>query len=401
MLFRSATIQDAAGNSASFAGVPATFGNLQVNVATATSVNAAYTAILRTQPDAILVSQAVSQIASGQLSLTQFENGLIAGEQTVWSTLPALVTIDAFYNATPSSALLTTVATATSGTVYYTAAELHGAGYSDPNVWTILGAGWGADPTSNFYHLYNADATGTTAGYTAFLFSAYQAEFGAAPASGNLQNLLGDIPGLAALLSGGGNSATPIQVMGGLYGYLLYAGQSYGIGHYAAAADAFLVAAANGTVTYGPELTAEFPATGAIAMPSAAVGAADPNVITVTSSNQLIDPGTGGHSIQFLADVSGDTLVLHSGGVDQVSGFNPGTDALDFGTLLSEANVDLLGDAAALGNYVTVSDQGADALIRFDPTGHGGGSTVAVLLGSGGTVTALDSLVARGAIRIA
>jgi hypothetical protein len=53
-----------------------------------------------------------------------------------------------------------------------------------------------------------------------------------------------------------------------------------------------------------------------------------------------------------------------------------------------------------LGNYVTIAGQGADALVNFDPTGHGGGGTVAVLQGLGSVVTSLDSLVAQGAVRI-
>jgi hypothetical protein len=60
----------------------------------------------------------------------------------------------------------------------------------------------------------------------------------------------------------------------------------------------------------------------------------------------------------------------------------------------------LSGDVAALGNYVTITDQGADALVNFDPAGHGGGTTVAVLQGLGNTVISLDNLVARGAIRL-
>ena len=189
---------------------------------------------------------------------TAFENSLIASAPAIYTTLAALVTIDAFYDATPSSTILTAVATATSGINYHSATELHNLGYSDPNVWSILGAGWGADQNSSFYALYSVDAAGTTAGYTAFINAAYQQEFGITPTAANLQNLLADIPGLTELLSGGGNATTPIEVMGGLFGYLLYAGQVNEIGHYAGAADAFLQAVANGTAIYGPELTQQF-----------------------------------------------------------------------------------------------------------------------------------------------
>jgi hypothetical protein len=53
-----------------------------------------------------------------------------------------------------------------------------------------------------------------------------------------------------------------------------------------------------------------------------------------------------------------------------------------------------------LSNYVAISNVGADALVGFDPIGHGGGTTVAVLQGLGGTGTDLAALIARGAIHI-
>ncbi|MGO9999810.1 MAG: type I secretion C-terminal target domain-containing protein, partial [Acetobacteraceae bacterium] len=126
----------------------------------------------------------------------------------------------------------------------------------------------------------------------------------------------------------------------------------------------------------------------------------DPGVITVTGSDQLIDPGTGSYTIQFLAGTSADTLVLNAGGVDQVSGFDPSTDVLDLASLLSAAGVDLKGSFATLGNYVAITDQGANALVNFDPSGHANGSTVAVLQGLSGVVTNLDSLLTQSAIRI-
>ena len=276
-----------------------------------------------------------------------------------------------------------------------------------------MGANWGADPTSNFFAQYDADATGTTSGYTAFIDAVYQLEFGKQPSAANLQNLLNDIPGVTALLSGPGKTAPPMQIMGGLYGYLLYAGQANGIGHYASAAEAFLQAAANGTVTYGPELTVEFPpgavavtasaiseAPGVTALSTTAASSADPNIITVTGSDQLIDPGMGNHTIQFLADTSADTLVSHKGGTDQISGFDPGTDVLDLRSLLTGTGLELTGNVSALSSYLTVVDQGSNALLNFDPAGHGGGATMAVLQGLGATLTGLNTLIADGAIRV-
>jgi len=122
--------------------------------------------------------------------------------------------------------------------------------------------------------------------------------------------------------------------------------------------------------------------------------------VTISISDKSIDPGLGDHMIRFIASVSGDTLVLHANGLDQVYGFDPSTDVLDLRSLLREANVDLDGNTALLGNFLTVADQGADALLRFDPTEQGGGSAVAVLSGLGGIVTGLDALATLGAIKI-
>jgi hypothetical protein len=153
--------------------------------------------------------------------------------------------------------------------------------------------------------------------------------------------------------------------------------------------DTSVITAESGTGTYISGATS-----------ASAMGTADPAVITITGSNQLIHPGMGGQTIQFMAGASADTLVLGSGGVDQVSGFDLATDALDVGSLLSGANLNLGGDIAALNGYLTVADQGTDAVIGFDPTGLGGGNTIAVLHGLGSVVTGLDTLIANGAIRM-
>jgi len=356
------------------------------------AVQSAYAAILRTQPTTAVVNQTVTQIDTGQTTLAQFESRLIASDQALYTTLPTLVTIDAYYDATPQSSTLTAVAASTGSPAqvggFYSAAYLHSLGYSDPNVWTIMASQWGADQTSTFYQLYSSYGSN----YSSFISAVYEREFGFAPSATNLQNLVNDVPGVENLLAGGGGAATPIQVVSGIYGYLLYVGQTTPslATQYGTAADAFVQAAANGTVVYGPELTQEFP-------PGAS---ADSSVVTITDSDQFIAPGSSSNTMQFLPGASGDTLLLNPGGLDQVSGFNPSTDVLDFSALLSAANIDLSGDIAALGNYVTVVDQGANALVNFDPTGHGGGNTVAVLQGLGSTVTGLGTLIADNAIRI-
>jgi hypothetical protein len=169
--------------------------------------------------------------------------------------------------------------------------------------------------------------------------------------------------------------------------------------------DAMVTTAINATTTYiSSTATAQgtvVAGNAATAVTSSVAGSGDPNVITVTGSDQLIDPGTGNHTIQFLPGVSSATLVVHPDGVDQVYGFDPGTDVLDLRSLLSHANINLNGSVAALGNYLTIIDQNANALVDFDPTGHAGGSTVAVLHGLGSAVTGLNTLIAQGAIRFA
>jgi hypothetical protein len=378
--------------------------------ATLPAATSAYEAILRTAPIPATIDQAAAQIDSSQTTLAAFENSLIDNEQTMYTTLPALVTIDAFYGATPQSVILDGVAASTGSPSqiggFYSAAYLHSLGYSDANVWTIMASQWGADQTSGFFKLYNSFGSN----YSGFISAVYQREFGFAPTAANLRNLVNDIPGVQSLLGGGSGAATPIQVVSGIYGYLLEVGQTTPslTTQYATAANAFLLAAANGTVSYGPELTTEFSAgsstvTDATAsvlseVDSSADARADPGVITITGSDQLIDPGTGSHIIQFLTGAGADTVVLHTGGVDQISGFDPATDVLNLQSLLVETGLDLTRDVSALSNYVTIVDQGTDAILRFDPTGQGGGSAVAILQGLSGSVTGLKTLIADGAI---
>ena len=369
-------------------GAAGTDITLSVNPTTmAAQLAAVYQAILRTPPATTLVNQTVAQIAAGQTTLAQFESGLIASDQALYTTLPVLVTIDACFDATPQSSTLTAVAADTGSPAqvggFYSAPYLHSLGFSDPNVWTIMASQWGADPNSAFYATYSSYGSN----YSSFIAAVYQREFGFAPSATNLQNLVNDVPGVENLLAGPAGAATPIQVAGGIYGYLLYVGQTYGIGQYGTAADAFLQTVANGPGDYGPELTQQFPPV-------------EPTPEIIEVSGSLIDPGMGSYNIQFLQNASDDTLMLHTGGVDQISGFNPTTDVLDFGAVLNEAKIDLAGGIAALGNYVTVVDQGANALVNFDPTGHGGGGTIASLLGLGSTVTGLGTLIADNAIRI-
>jgi hypothetical protein len=63
-------------------------------------------------------------------------------------------------------------------------------------------------------------------------------------------------------------------------------------------------------VTFAPASVISTPAPSAQAEP-----APDSTSIMISGSDQLIDPGTGNHSIQFISGAADDTLVLHSGGI--------------------------------------------------------------------------------------
>jgi hypothetical protein len=158
-----------------------------------------------------------------------------------------------------------------------------------------------------------------------------------------------------------------------------------GLGESAPLSNSYLTAARNisgvdslslndGSVTAGMTATTTF-ITGSATSHTNSLASSDQIVIT---SDSIIDPGVGNHMIHFMPSASADTLVLHAGGVDQVSGFNK-TDALDLRALFNEANVNV----STLSNYLTIVAQGSDTMVSFDPAGHGGGSTVAVMQGLG------------------
>ena len=88
-----------------------------------------------------------------------------------------------------------------------------------------------------------------------------------------------------------------------------------------------------------------------------------------------------------------DALVLHTGGTDQVTGFDLSAgDTLNLSALFAEAQIG--GDVPNLAAYIAVTNDNGAAAISFDPTGQGGGSTVAVLAGDGGLVAQLQTMKA-------
>jgi hypothetical protein len=127
---------------------------------------------------------------------------------------------------------------------------------------------------------------------------------------------------------------------------------------------------------------------------SAAFAPSPDTVSTFSGSGQSLDPSPGNHTIQFISGATSDTLVLHLAGSDQVLGFDPAAgDMLDLRSLLGEAQVGIR-DISQLGNYISIADIGGSASIAFDPTGHGGGSQVALLVNGGGLVAQLQTLKA-------
>jgi hypothetical protein len=86
-------------------------------------------------------------------------------------------------------------------------------------------------------------------------------------------------------------------------------------------------------------------------------------------------------------------LVLHLSGSDRVTGFDASAgDTLDLSSLLAEAGVTIGADVSGLANYVSVTNANGAAAVVFDPTGQGGGSQVALLVGDGGLAAQLQTL---------
>jgi hypothetical protein len=65
----------------------------------------------------------------------------------------------------------------------------------------------------------------------------------------------------------------------------------------------------------------------------------------------------------------------------------------------SRSHLDLATVSDNIGAYVTVSDQGTNADLRFDPSGHGGGSLFAILANMGSAIISLADMTSHGALR--
>jgi hypothetical protein len=274
------------------AGASATNSMTSV-VATETSptyglVQSAFQAILRTAPGAE-VSQSALQIDQGKLTLAQLEANLIAGTQAQQTTIPALIVYDAFYGGTESSGGLDYVTNTDAAVVAKTFTQS-----GNPNVqeavFSTLGS-WFSLGGNNFATLYNP----ATVSDTAYIDSVYQNVFGTLPNAGALTYLLGSLSGYEAGIQAAGIPNSQLLGRGAVYGDLLFDAQAAQTGKYYAPANDFLLAAANGTVTYGPELTQQSPPKYQPIITGTVAGQAvtDQTTIAPFSAITITDPNVG------------------------------------------------------------------------------------------------------------
>jgi hypothetical protein len=387
-------------------------------------VSAYYQAILRTPPPAAYLSQTALALDQGTLTTQQVLSQLLSSAQA--TTVPALLSYDFMVGSTPSSPglnFLTNFATdlQTGNYTYRNGfvggsfpGEFHTFQFSVLNTYVNFCATDVQIPGNPFTADFGGlAATPSVADRTAFFQDVYQQIFGVAPAASTtalfVTSPAAADPSITTFQYYVNYAGSELGGYGAVAGVLLSVAESSSpqLGPYPGAVNSFLTqaalssAAGGDTAPYGSSLLTAFPPVSGAAQAQLSAGdPSDPTVITIAGMNQLVDPGAGSHTIQFLAGSGGDTVMLHSGGVDQISGFDPASDALDVSALLSAANIDIKGGVSALSMNLTVVDQGNDALLRFDPAGQGGGSTVAVLQGLGSSVTGLDSLISHGAIRM-
>ena len=167
---------------------------------------------------------------SGALTLPAFEGQLI--QQSFNSTIPALVTYDAFFGGIPNSTGLDFL------TNY--ANTLTADGFSLQNIYVNLGASF-AEGNNVFTAQYGAMTNAT------FLTTVYTSIFGVAPTDAQSQYLLGQFSFYQTYFGG-----SAIAAKGAIYGILLSISDAEPNGKYVPAATQFLEAAAAGDAPYGP-----------------------------------------------------------------------------------------------------------------------------------------------------
>lgn len=140
-----------------------------------------------------------------------------------------------------------------------------------------------------------------------------------------------------------------------------------------------------------------------VTSPSAAVSSAADSagsVLMITDPTQTIALGAGDFDLQFLSGATNETVALQAGSMDQIDGFSIASgDVLDLRSLLSNVGLSASTFTTDPAAYLSVTDQSGNAVLAFDPTGHGAGSTIAILDSLGGSVTNVSQLMA-GAIKL-
>ena len=372
-----------------------------VTSGSAGAVTAAYLGIYRTVPTSAYVTQTAAQIDGGQTTLANYENGLIASEQAMYSTLPALVTINAFYNATPidlgvdrdggidrcsigDRGILLGAVFAQRRMFRSERLDHHGVAVGRRSEFGVLSGiqRRGLELQRGYFHGLSAGVWVRAVGGEFTEFSERRA--GCAGVARGRRQRRDSAPGRRWTVW---LSAVCRPVHANIAEPVCHRGEFVpgGGGEW----NRQLWRATDAAVSVRHRASDH------------AAMAADPSVITVTTPDQLVDPGAGNFTIQFAAGAADDTLVLNANGVDQVAGFDPASDVLNVGSLVAGNGLALSGDMANLSGYLTIADQSGNAVVRFDPTGQGGGNTVAVLQGLGGVVTGLDKLHVQGAVQLA
>ena len=208
---------------------------------TAQAVSTIYDAVLRSVPSTGTAAQYAAEINAGTLTLAQFESQLFA--QAATTTVPALVTYNAFYGALPGSAGLDFLTAYTAG--------LPAEGFSTLNIWVNLGASFAAN--GSFGAAYAALTR------TAFVDSAYATIFGQAPSADAEATLVNSL-GFYATYAG-----SELGARGAVEGVMLYLADQQANSPYALAAASFLQHAAAGTAQYQVNLLSTYTGTGALA----------------------------------------------------------------------------------------------------------------------------------------
>ena len=118
------------------------------------------------------------------------------------------------------------------------------------------------------------------------------------------------------------------------------------------------------------------------------------NTIVVFGNDNVIN-ATGGYNRITVAVGTGDTIVMPgaSGGFDEIGLINGASTALDFRAAL--ATTDWSGNAADLGNYISVASSGSGITISLSATSHGAATAIASVTNFGSTQWDLTAVLAH------